>query len=120
MRLLLDSCLNGALVAELIALGHDVVWAGDWPQDPGDLKVLAAAIEQQRVLVTLDKDFGEIAVRGQVRHAGIIRLANVGLSQRGWAVQAVTQLHETELAQGAICTVQRHRIRIRMPGAAGL
>ena len=36
MRLLLDSCVWGKAVAELQAAGHDAIWAGDWPEDPGD------------------------------------------------------------------------------------
>ena len=49
-------------------------WAGEWPQDPGDEEILRRAHQESRVLVTLDKDFGELAiVRGQV-HSGIVRL----------------------------------------------
>lgn len=48
--------------AALAAAGHDVIWAGDWPSDPGDEEILDQAAAQGRVLVTLDKDFGELAV----------------------------------------------------------
>lgn len=63
MRFLLDSCVSGQLKQALTAEGHDVEWCGDWPQDPGDGAVLAYAHEQRRVLLTLDKDFGELAIR---------------------------------------------------------
>jgi hypothetical protein len=45
-----------------MAAGHDVIWAGDWSDDPGDEAILARASEERRVLVTLDKDFGELAI----------------------------------------------------------
>jgi len=62
--------------AELTAGGHDVAWVGDWSEDPGDEEILAHAGREQRVLVTLDKDFGElVAVRG-TPHSGIVRLVN--------------------------------------------
>jgi len=78
---LLDSCVWGGAVARLRAAGHDVVWSGDWPADPGDEDILAHALAEGRVLVTLDKDFGELAIVRELPHAGILRL--VGLSALG-------------------------------------
>jgi transposase InsO family protein len=51
-----------------------VVWSGDWPTDPGDEEILARALAEARVLVTLDKDFGEMAIVREIPHAGILRL----------------------------------------------
>jgi len=39
-----------------------VVWAGDGNGDAGDDEILAQARHEERVLVTLDKDFGELAI----------------------------------------------------------
>jgi predicted nuclease of predicted toxin-antitoxin system len=61
-------------VAELRAAGHDVVWVGDWPADPGDERILAVAAAEGRVLVTLDNDFGELVVLHRQPSAGIIRI----------------------------------------------
>ncbi len=58
------------------AAGHDVRWVGAWPQDPGDDAILEQSLADRRVLVTLDKDFGELAVLHQRPHAGIVRLVN--------------------------------------------
>jgi predicted nuclease of predicted toxin-antitoxin system len=78
VKLLLDSCVWGGTLTRLRAAGHDVVWSGEWPADPGDEEILARALAEGRVLVTLDKDFGELAVVRELPHAGIVRL--VGLS----------------------------------------
>lgn len=59
MKLLLDTCIWGGAVPELRAAGHDIEWAGEWARDPGDDEILAIANGEQRILVTLDKDFGE-------------------------------------------------------------
>ncbi len=65
MRLLLDTCVWGGQRGALTHAGHDVIWVGDWNEDHGDAEILARAIDEARVLVTLDKDFGELAtVRG--------------------------------------------------------
>lgn len=50
----------------LEAAGHDVVWVGDWDRDPGDREILFQARSEGRILVTLDKDFGELAIEGRL------------------------------------------------------
>ena len=57
MKVLLDSCLSGKTAEMLRTAGHDVVWVGNWPADPGDAAILARARAERRILVTLDKDF---------------------------------------------------------------
>ena len=34
MRLLLDTCVWGGVLNILKDSGHDVLWTGDWPEDP--------------------------------------------------------------------------------------
>jgi predicted nuclease of predicted toxin-antitoxin system len=62
---------------ELVAAGYDVVWTGDWSEDPGDEAILATAYSENRILVTLDKDFGELAIVRGTAHCGILRLVNL-------------------------------------------
>ena len=82
MRLLLDACVWGGSKAALLAFDHDVIWAGDWPEDPGDDAVLARANIEERILVTLDKDFGELAVIQGRPHRGIIRLVGISATRQ--------------------------------------
>lgn len=119
MKLLLDTCVWGGAKAELQAAGHDVLWAGDLAQDPGDEGILAQAHREQRVLVTLDKDFGDLAVRRGLPHRGIVRLVNIAARQQGAVCQRVLAQYGDELTQGAIITVEAGRVRIRSPGAGG-
>ena len=74
MKILLDTCVWGGARTNLEVAGHDVIWAGDWPEDPGDEEILARAHKEGRILVTLDKDFGEIAIVHKTKHSGIVRL----------------------------------------------
>lgn len=56
MKLLLDSCICGQARKELEAAGHDVVWAGDWAEDPGDAEILARGRREGRVVAdSLDR-----------------------------------------------------------------
>ncbi len=43
MKLLLDTCVWGGAKKTLEFSGHDVVWAGDWAEDPGDEEILSKA-----------------------------------------------------------------------------
>ncbi|WP_375493718.1 DUF5615 family PIN-like protein [uncultured Nostoc sp.] len=73
MKILLDTCINASVRNDLQTAGYDVVWSGDWPKDPGDEEILATAYREGRILVTLDKDFGELAILRGNPHCGILR-----------------------------------------------
>lgn len=113
MKLLIDTCVSGLVAAPLKAAGHDVVWAGEWPTDPGDDEIMALAYHEGRILITLDKDFGELAVVRERAHAGIIRLVVMSASQQASACVMVLNRYGIELQSGAIVTVEPGRIRVR-------
>ena len=115
MKILLDSCVWGKVRGELESAGHDVVWVGDWPKDPGDEEILADAHSERRILVTLDKDFGELAVLHGAAHCGILRLVGISARQQGSVCQQVLAAHAAELVSGAIITAEAGRLRIRLP-----
>ena len=74
MRLLLDANISIRLIASLKALGHDVASMFESNPNTTDQAVLIKACEEQRVLVTYDKDFGELAIKQEQKHYGIILL----------------------------------------------
>ena len=117
MKVLLDTCVWGKARAELEAAGHDVVWSGDWPKDPGDEEILSRANAERRVLVTLEKDFGELAVLHGTSHCGILRLVNISARRQAEICLQVFALHGPELESGAIVTAEPGRLRIRSPEA---
>jgi predicted nuclease of predicted toxin-antitoxin system len=79
----------------------------------GDQKILACAHAENRVLVTLDKDFGElVVVRGQP-HSGIIRLVDISATRQGDVCAWLLNKYAAELERSAILTVDDARVRIR-------
>ena len=119
MKLLLDSCVWGIAKSELNNAGHDVDWCGDWGKDPGDEEILRHAFSEQRILVTLDRDFGELAILSGQTHNGILRLVNFSARQQAKACQRTLDLYGEELLSGAIVTVEPGRVRIRPPDLSG-
>ncbi|MGA7978886.1 MAG: DUF5615 family PIN-like protein [Chromatiaceae bacterium] len=113
MKLLLDTCIWGGAAATLAAAGHEVRWMGETPPDPGDSAVLGLAFDEGRVLITLDKDFGELAIVYGRPHCGIVRLVDIPARRQGAYCATVLNQYADELNRGAILTVTSQRVRIR-------
>jgi len=94
MKVLLDTCIWGGAKYVLIEAGHDVVWTGDWEHDPGDEEILAYAYSEKRILITQDKDFGELAIVRGNPHCGIIRLS--GYAGRGQGKLCISYFKPTK------------------------
>ena len=114
MRVLLDQSVDARLLPFLTSLGHDAVRIGhDYPPGLPDEEVLAIAHREGRILITNDRDFGELVfVHGQA-HAGVIYLrlpySDLPLTQQ--RLTDVLAHHSAALDQ--FITVSRTRIRIR-------
>lgn len=113
MKLLLDTCVWAGAGTELLGTGIDVIHIGDLLADPGDEEILRQAFRDGRVLVTLDKDFGELAVARAIAHVGIIRLVEVPARKQGSVCLSLLERYENDLARGAIITATLTRVRIR-------
>ena len=115
MRILLDACVWRGAADALRQAGHDVELVADWPSDPGDIEVLTYAHGSSQVLVTLDKDVGELVVVRLQPHSGIVRLVAVRAQEQGvTAIDAIAK-YAHELSRGGIVTVEPGRVRVR-PG----
>jgi predicted nuclease of predicted toxin-antitoxin system len=66
MRLLADENFPGPIIEELRAEGHDVFWARTDCSGWKDAVLLEFAESEARILMTLDKDFWQIAVQRRV------------------------------------------------------
>jgi predicted nuclease of predicted toxin-antitoxin system len=105
--------MAGSVAAALADAGHEVECVVDWPSDPGDAAILAHAQNAGQVVLTLDKDFGELAVvRGQP-HSGIVRLIGFSASQQPTICLGVLSRYADELARGALITAEPGRTRVR-------
>ncbi|MEM7769830.1 MAG: DUF5615 family PIN-like protein [Cyanobacteria bacterium P01_A01_bin.37] len=113
MKILLDTCVWGGVRPVLEVASHDVIWSGEWDIDPGDEEILATAYRDGRILITLDKDFGELAIVKRTPHCGIVRLVNLSGRQQGAVCLRVLELYSNELTTGAIVTAELNRVRIR-------
>jgi predicted nuclease of predicted toxin-antitoxin system len=72
VRFLIDECCARALAEALTGAGHDVAVAQADHQGVADRDLASLAIEDDRILVSEDYDFGELAVREGMAIPGVI------------------------------------------------
>jgi predicted nuclease of predicted toxin-antitoxin system len=114
MRVLADEGVDGAIVNAVRAGGHDVRWMAEEPPGTKDDAVLEAAVQDARVLVTEDKDFGELVYRQRLRHRGVvlIRVDGISNAEKARIVARALQEHAADVP-GAFTVIQHETIRIR-------
>ena len=114
MRFLLDACASSQRLRNtLTALGHDVVSALDHDPRASDETLLAWATAEERILITEDKDFGDLVFIRGLPHPCIIRLVAMTVTEKVAAVKELLEQHEPELHRNPIVVVTKSRIRIR-------
>jgi predicted nuclease of predicted toxin-antitoxin system len=75
VKFLLDESADYGLVQVLRGLGHDATSIShDYAQALSDTDVLAIAQREGRIILTGDRDFGELIFRQQLPHSGVIYL----------------------------------------------
>lgn len=75
MRLLLDQMLREEVAEQLRAAGHDVIRVSERGLGRADdAQILARAIQEERILVTIDSDFGDWVTLPLSEHLGVIRV----------------------------------------------
>ena len=119
MRILANENFPREAVEALRAPGHDVFWARtDSPGSP-DSRVVDRAASDRRILVTFDKDFGELAFRrGLFPPAGIVLFRIKAPSPAHVAQVAVAVLEGRNDWPGHFSVVEEGRVRMTpLPGS---
>lgn len=114
MNLLADEGVDGPIVEKLRQEGHDVVYIAEMSPGIDDDTILRQANSNNALLLTLDKDFGELVFRQGLVHAGVvlIRLAGLQPGTKANVVAAVLQERNTELLN-AFSVISPGSTRIR-------
>lgn len=114
MRLLANENVPGPIVAALRALGHDVLSVKEHMPGAKDRDVLARAQADERLVVTFDKDFGELAVRSRLpSSSGVVLLRLHGASPDEDNARAVAALTSRDDWAGHFAVVTDDRVRLR-------
>jgi predicted nuclease of predicted toxin-antitoxin system len=82
VKFLLDVPVGREIAEWLQEQGYDVSEVRTIDPALSDLAILRLARAQSRIVITTDKDFGELAVRQGEAHCGIVRLPDVRATER--------------------------------------
>jgi predicted nuclease of predicted toxin-antitoxin system len=77
VKFLLDVPVGREIADWLRDQGYDVLEVRTIDPTLSDLAILRLATQQNRIVITMDKDFGELVVRQGEPHRGIVRLPDV-------------------------------------------
>ncbi len=113
MRFLVDECTGPAVAKWLKDLGHEVFSIYDEARGATDEDILIKAFAEDWILVTNDKDFGEMIYRERREHRGVIfmRLADERSGNK-IAVLKKVLASATERLANRFVTATESRIRI--------
>jgi predicted nuclease of predicted toxin-antitoxin system len=113
MRILADENVAGEIVEALRRQGHDVAWVLSDASGIPDAKVLRRAGEEGRLVLTFDKDFGELAFRAGIPATpGVILLRLMASDPSLLAARVASALHSRDDWEGHFSVVEADRVRM--------
>src|SRR5512133_881946 len=74
MRFLVDECTGPAVAAWLRSQGHEVFSVYESARGVDDETVITMAFSENWILITNDKDFGDMVIRERKPHHGVIMM----------------------------------------------
>jgi predicted nuclease of predicted toxin-antitoxin system len=118
MRFIVNENVAGSVIRGLRQAGHDVYSVKESMRSRSDQEVLARAQSEDRIVVTHDKDFGELAFRSRLpATCGIVLFRLEGRNRDSDVKRMLDVLLEREDWVGWFSVVDETRIRKRkIPG----
>lgn len=114
MKFVADEGVDGSLVVLLREAGFDVFYFAEFDRSTDDEVILELANNEGRILITRDKDFGELVWRLKMVHAGIILVRAEELSSPARAKLVLQFIHANmHLLSNHFIVVQPGTSRIR-------
>jgi predicted nuclease of predicted toxin-antitoxin system len=114
MKFLADEGIDRSIVDCLRGLGFDVFYVIEQVRSLDDDILLQIAHSETRILITRDKDFGELVYRLNKAHSGVIliRLEGCDTQERADIVCSLIKQYQEQLPK-AFSVIQKGVIRIR-------
>lgn len=114
MKFIVDESAGMAVVEHLREAGHDVMAVGETMPQANDVQILETAEKESRILITNDKDFGELVYRTGQAHFGVLllRLRDEGSANRVHMVRSIMDSYADQLV-GHFVVATEKAVRIR-------
>ena len=116
MNLIVDENVDKLIVDALRQDGHNVLYVAEFAPSIDDETVLAQANQNGALLITEDKDFGELVFRQRLIHTGVVLIRLDGLSKQAKARIVLTVFaNQSSELPGTFSVISPGRVRIRQP-----
>lgn len=114
MNVLVDVSAGKSVADFIRSLGHDTAFVRDRDPTMPDVDILAWAVAESRLVVTMDKDFGELVYRSGLPHSGVLllRLESLRTPEKLRIVADIFASHDADLP-GHFSVYQNGLLRIR-------
>lgn len=114
MKFLIDIGVGKKVENWLRENGYDVLAVRDIDAHAKDSNILQLAFETQRMIITMDKDFGELVFNSGKRHAGvlILRLEDADGDTKVGVVKTILCNYGDQL-KSSFCVYQDGKLRIK-------
>jgi predicted nuclease of predicted toxin-antitoxin system len=114
VKIVADENVDKEIVDRLRADGHDVLFIAEDAPGIGDQTVLDRCRQTDGVLLTADKDFGDLVFRQRLLHSGVllVRLAGVRPDMKAGLVAATFDRYGKELCSG-FAVLSKRSLRFR-------
>jgi predicted nuclease of predicted toxin-antitoxin system len=114
VNILADENIAQTIVSLLRAEGHQVRHISEIAASSPDIDVLAIANQYEALLLTEDKDFGELVIRHRSEATGVllVRLEGFTPLERAVVISRVVREHGENLL-GAFTVIKPRLVRIR-------
>lgn len=116
MKIVIDMNLGPDWVDCLTAAGHDVVhWSSVGRPDDDDADIMSWAVDNSRVVLTADLDFGTLLAASKAPLPSVVQLRapNTPAAASGPKVIEALRQSAIDLDNGALVTIHADRFRIR-------
>lgn len=113
LRFLADESCDFGVVKALRAEGYEVLALTEITTRSLDSEVIGQAHQEKRILLTEDKDFGQLVFASQVDSAGVILIRYPGNARRSLQKAIVSLVHEKgNEIRNAFVVMQPGHIRV--------
>jgi len=114
MKFLADENVERDVVLYLRTLNHDVFYASEADKRMTDSELLAIASKQKRILITNDKDFGELVFLQRLMSFGVIlmRFEEESISVKTGVLEFLLNKYSGKIRNRFI-VIDKERIRVR-------
>jgi len=118
LRFLADENIEKGIVNHLLAAGYDIKWVRESVPAASDERVTQLARKEKRILITNDKDFGELTFMQRRISSGIIlfRLKGQSVVEKIRLLDELLRVHQERLVSHFVVMTKKKIRFIPMGG----